>query len=99
MNLSGIKSTIGSIKNPAKKIGTAAGAGVGVAYILKNRKDIFLKSAQEAAEKLGSNKKGIAIASGVALAFVTASTVIGRAVGAIIDKISEKISEKKSQKA
>lgn len=82
-----------------KKIGTAAGFGAGSAYIISTARDNFVKSAREAAVKLGSRNKGILIASGVAVGIIATTTALGRLIGTGIGKLVDKHNAKKASKA
>ena len=77
----------------ATKIGSAAGVGVGAAYLLKNKEDIFIQRAKESMAKYGTKKYGIISAAIVATGTLLATTGIGAMVGNIIDKIKFKKQE------
>ena len=75
------------------KIGSAAGIGVGAAYLLKNKEDIFIQRAKESMAKYGTKKYGIISAAVVAAGSLLATTGVGAMVGNIIDKIKFKKQE------
>ena len=77
----------------ATKIGGAAGIGVGAAYLLKNKEDIFIQRAKESMAKYGTKKYGVISAAVVAAGTLLATTGIGAMVGNIIDKIKFKKQE------
>ena len=77
----------------ATKIGSAAGVGVGAAYLLKNKEDIFIQRAKESMAKYGTKKYGVISAAVVAAGTLLATTGIGAMVGNIIDKIKFKKQE------
>jgi len=82
----------------AKRIGAASGLAIGSAYIIKNRKDLFIEGGKKAAEALGHTNKaiGIVIPAAVATAIIGASTIAGTLVGAVIDKLKNNALQKKA---
>lgn len=102
MNVTSVNSTTASRKG--KAIGTAAGGGIGAAYIFKNRKDIFEKSIKsalnqiEAAGKDISKNKAMAVAGAVCAVTVGAAALAGRAIGGVIGKVVDKHNAKKQEK-
>lgn len=96
MNITPINSTNSTQKG--KKIGTAAGFGIGTAFAIKNAKDTFIKATAQAANKVGGKAAGYAIASGVCALAIGATTLAGRAIGSLVDKITQKSSEKTLKK-
>lgn len=84
-------------KHNARHIGAASGMLAGSAYILKNRKDIFVEAGKKAAAELGYTNKavGIAVPAVVSTGIVAAATLAGTLVGAVIDKIRNNAMQKK----
>ncbi len=97
MNISPVNSTNSTQKG--KKIGTAAGFGVGSAFVIKNAKDTFVKATAAAAEKVGGKALGYAIAGGVSALAIGATTLAGRTIGTLVDKVTQKASEKAAKAA
>lgn len=103
MNVTSVNSTTASGKG--KAIGTAAGGGIGAAYIFKNRKDIFEKSIKsafnqiEAAGKDISKNKAMAVAGAVCAVTVGVCALAGRVIGGLAGKAADKISAKKTEES
>lgn len=88
------------LPHAARHTGAAAGLAAGSAYILKNRKDIFIEGGKKAAEALGQSKAvGIAVPAAVSAAIIGVTTLAGTLIGAGIDKIRNNILQKKAEKA
>ena len=89
------------LPHAAKHTGAAVGLAAGSAYIIKNRKDIFIEGGKKAAEALGYTNKavGLAVPAAVSAAIIGATTLAGTLIGAGIDKIKNNIMQKKAVKA
>ena len=88
------------LPHAARHTGAAAGLAAGSAYILKNRKDIFIEGGKKAAEALGQSKAaGIAVPAAVSAAIIGVTTLAGTLIGAGIDKIRNNILQEKAVKA
>ena len=70
-----------------RKIGTVAGLGAGSAYIIKNHKDIFEHSMQEALKLGKSAAVGKAVPMAVSAGIIGAAALIGNFAGKCIGKI------------
>ena len=88
-----------------KTIGTIGGLGAGGAYVIKNRKDIFVNAVDSAIEQLEaqgiksiSKNKALLLAGGIAAAAVCLTALVGRAVGGTIGKMIDKHNAKKAAK-
>ena len=82
----------------ATKIGGTVGLGVGTAYLIKNKQDIFVNTMKASTEKFGSKKFGIigaVFASGITL---LASTGLGVGIANFASKVSDAIKLKKMEK-
>jgi hypothetical protein len=90
------------IKSPhvARHTGAAAGLAAGSAYIIKNRKDIFIEGGKKVAEALGHSKAvGIAVPAAISASIIATATLAGTLIGAGIDKIRNNIMQKKAVNA
>lgn len=80
MNLPAIDISKINKANPTK-IGTAVGFGVGAAYLLKNKQDVFVNTLKNSVNKYGSKKYGILKAILMGISTMAVSTGVGAAIG------------------
>ncbi len=94
----------GHAKKTGKTIGTIGGLGAGGAYVIKNRKDIFVNAVNtgikevQKKQKYISKNKSILVAAGIAAAVVGLTALAGRAIGGTIGKMIDKHNAKKAAK-
>ena len=77
-------------------LGSVAGVGVGSAYILKNKNDIFARTINESLTNYQTKKYGIIAAAISAIATLLVTTGVGAAAGKLIGSIFDKIKFKKA---
>lgn len=82
----------------AAKLGSTVGVGVGAAYLIKNRQDIFVNTIKQSVKEYGSKKNGIIGCAVAGAATLLATTGIGAAVGGVIGKIVDTVNSKKAEK-
>lgn len=79
-------------KHTFRKAGTVAGMTASGAYIVKNRKDIFIQGGKEAAKELGYKTiiAGMAAPVAVSAGIILLGSAIGRFLGSMVDKLTHK---------
>ena len=100
MQVEPISQSLYKKSHAAKHTGTVVGLAAGSAYIIKNRKDLFIEGGKKAAEALGHTNKalGVVIPAAVGAAIVGITTLAGTLIGVGIDKIKNNIMQKKAAK-
>lgn len=92
MKISSIAVKASSAQAKGKLIGTTIGAGLGISYILKNRKDIFQTAIKNAPKQIG-----MLVGGGVSLATIGGLTAAGRMVGSQVGKFADSDKETKKK--
>ena len=80
----------------ATQVGKVAGVGIGSAYLLKNKEDIFVNTIKTSVQQFGSKKFGIIGATLAGVITLLATTGVGAVTGKLIGTVIDKIKFKKS---
>ena len=77
-------------------LGSVAGTGVGAAYLLKNKEDIFVQRVKESLTNYQTKKYGIIAGAIAAVTTLFVTIGVGATFGKLVGSISDKIKFKKA---